>query len=931
MGRGRKHGLAPGPRVRPALVLVGVVLVVLSGLGSLIAVPHSGLASSPIRGSIASPSHAKALIVQPRSNFTGPGNWTEQLDYGAASGNTGSGGISVLGTSCVSNASYAYCVGGQNSTGTDLSDVFVAHVSSSGTVDAWNETTDYGAASGTSGSGGLGVEFTSCVAYTGYIYCVAGATSVAPGTTSKVYYAPLLSTGVGAWTETTDYGAASGTTGAGGIRTFLLSCSEVSGYIFCVGDGSSKVFYASLSSSGVGAWTETTDFGAATGSTGSGGVAVSNPACVPNGTYIYCVGGTVSFKATSQVFFARANASGVAGWNETIDYAAGSGTTGSGGIPIYGTACFEYSGEITCVDGDNKTNVALDQVFYAALNSTGVGPWGQAGAYGDLPLATYHLSCVLIDVSFGLCASGATSQTYSAPFLYHPFAVTNLTTQLSATTLIVGNSFTDSATLQGATLDAGGTVTYVVFSDNDCSSDAGDNESGLASVNVTSGVVPNLHPWPTYQAGYYSVRASYSGDANNYGSVAPCEPLHTVRATTSLSTQLSTSTVAVGGSFSDSATLSGATPTAQGSVTYYLYKDGTCTTAVGQSSLQLVTNAAVPSSSAFTAVPSTASANSVLAVYSGDNSNTPTQAACEPLTVTPSTSARIAITCTPEGIAAGGSTTCTITLSGTVSPVAGELVLVSSESKTGTFTPSDCTLNSAGSCTVTYTDTTQGVPELKADYPGDGVNAAAIGTTVVGVLPTVSGTASATSTTTSGGSASADDTTTSGVSVTLSGTGAPDGTPVTIFTTVLQSLPTGVPAPPLAKVYAYYDVRVSGLSVGTANICIANSLIDATSVIAVSSPGGTVLNWTISPTVEHAGANPTDCANIPVSELGGTPFALGEPSSSSPHTSPSSTGISTLELAAAAVGILVVVGVVVVLWRRKAGGTSPPPEAPSAP
>jgi hypothetical protein len=917
--------------VRPALVLVGVVVVVLSGLGSLFAPPPFGLASSPIHGSIASPSHAKALIVQPRSNFTGPGNWTEQIDYGAASGSTGSGGISILGASCVSNASYDYCVGGQNSTGTDLSDVFVAHVSSSGVVDAWNETTDYGAASGTSGSGGLGVEFTSCVGYAGYIYCVAGATTVAPGTTSKVYYAPLLSTGVGAWTETTDYGAASGATGAGGIRTFLLSCSEVSGYIFCVGDGSSKVFFAPLSASGVGAWTETTDYGAATGSTGAGGVAISNPACVPNGTYIYCVGGTVSFKATSQVFFARANATGVAGWNESTDYAAVSGTTGSGGIPIYGTACLAYSGEIICVDGNNKTNVALDQVFYGALNSTGVGPWSQGGAYGDLPLATYHLSCVLTGISFGLCVSGATSQTYISPFVSHSRAVTSLTTQLSATTVIVGNDFTDSATLHGATLNAGGQVSYVVFNDNDCSSGAGLNESGFASVNVTSGVVPNQPAWPTHQAGSYSVQAIYTGDAYNYGSTAPCESLQTVRASTTLSTQLSTTSVPVGGSFTDSATLSGATPTAQGSVTYFLYQDGTCTTAVGQSSLQLVTNAAVPSSSAFSAVPSSSSANSVLAVYSGDVSNAPTQAACEPLTVTPSTSSRLTITCTPEGIAAGGTTTCTITLSGTVSPVGGAFIILSSESKTGTFTPDGCTLNSAGSCTVSYTDTTQGVPELKADFPGDGIHGPAIGTTVVGVLPTVSGTASATSTTTAGGSASADDMTTSGVTVTITGTGAPDGTPVTIFTTVLQSLPTGVPAPPLSKVYGYYDVRVSGLSVGMANICIANSLIDATSVIAVSSPGGAVINWSISATVEHAGANATDCANIPVSNLGGTPFALGEPGSSSAHSSPASSGISTIELAAAAVGVVVVVGVLAVLWRRRAGGTPPPPEAPSAP
>src|SRR5579872_6193546 len=54
------------------------------------------------------------------------GTWVEQTDYGAASGNTGTGGISILGQSCVATSSFVYCVGGQNSMGTDLSDVFYA-------------------------------------------------------------------------------------------------------------------------------------------------------------------------------------------------------------------------------------------------------------------------------------------------------------------------------------------------------------------------------------------------------------------------------------------------------------------------------------------------------------------------------------------------------------------------------------------------------------------------------------------------------------------------------------------------------------------------------------------------------------------------------------------------------------------------------------
>jgi hypothetical protein len=79
-----------------------------------------------------------------------------------------------------------------------------------------------------------------CVTYGGYIYCVDG---------QEVYFANLTSSGVGNWTETSSYP----------LDLFGQACAASGGYIYCVGgvgnDGprpNSSVFYALLSSSGVG-------------------------------------------------------------------------------------------------------------------------------------------------------------------------------------------------------------------------------------------------------------------------------------------------------------------------------------------------------------------------------------------------------------------------------------------------------------------------------------------------------------------------------------------------------------------------------------------------------------------------------------------------------------------------------------------------------
>src|SRR5439155_20474751 len=82
----------------------------------------------------------------------------------------------------------------------------------------------------------------------------------------------------------------------------------------------------------------------------------------------------------------------------------------------------------------------------------------------------------------------------------------------------------DTATLQGATPDAGGTVDYRYYtSQSDCAADgAGTGGIDVGTVNVTDGVVPNSATVTFNTAGTFYWAAFYSGDNNNVGNKSNC-------------------------------------------------------------------------------------------------------------------------------------------------------------------------------------------------------------------------------------------------------------------------------------------------------------------------------------------------------------------------------------------------------------------------
>ena len=494
----------------------------------------------------------------------GFGPWNEQIDYGASSGSAGNGGVLILGVSCVTYQSYLYCIGGQNLkdvSSPDQSTVYYSQISAPGTLGPWAETTDYGATSGASGTGGQDIEWPSCVQSGGYVYCVAGATN--SGEVSKVYYAQLSSGGVGPWTETTDYGASSGTTGSGGMQTFQLSCVAISGYIYCVGGGSSKTFYAPISSSGVGAWTETTDYGAASGNTGAGGTSISSQACTEDSGYIYCIGGTgPSFKPISDVFYGQLTASGIGPWTETVDYGASSGTTGSGGVPIYGATCTTLSGYIICVDGYTTGNSPTNGVYYGQDPSTpGIIGWVKDTI--NFVVAAYFYVCALNAVTGGgfsledmYCVGGGSSGVWEGGETIEETTTSTtttttsttptvtktapkLTTQVMMTSGIVPNQpsqavpqdgevpqyseIYDTSTLTGTTSNPTGTITYSFYTGATCQS-----QYKLSTATQTVNIVGATAGYPTPQRpqgslGSYSIMAVYSGDPLNGNATSECE------------------------------------------------------------------------------------------------------------------------------------------------------------------------------------------------------------------------------------------------------------------------------------------------------------------------------------------------------------------------------------------------------------------------
>jgi Prealbumin-like fold domain len=219
--------------------------------------------------------------------------------------------------------------------------------------------------------------------------------------------------------------------------------------------------------------------------------------------------------------------------------------TALGGLAVVGELRAASSAHLTLAKSINNTGGGTALATAWTLSAT--GPTPISGHTGDSAITnaqvtagTYTLAEAGGPVGYTagawLCTGGTLtgSRLVLAAGATASCSITNtfapnrpsVSTHLSASSVLVGTSVHDTATLTGVTSDAGGTITYAVYNNNTCTALVAD----LTPTNntVVNRGVPDSKALTFTAAGNFWFQAVYSGDAKNVGPVkSPCvsEPL----------------------------------------------------------------------------------------------------------------------------------------------------------------------------------------------------------------------------------------------------------------------------------------------------------------------------------------------------------------------------------------------------------------------
>jgi hypothetical protein len=380
------------------------------------------------------------------------GTWTPTTSYvGAAS------------QSCVVSGTDIYCVGGNTPQQGAITDAYYASLSTSG-IGAWTQTTSFPQA-------GAPV----CVASGGYIYCL----GPSPGSTTPAYYAPLSPSGIGQWIRTTSFPSVTVNPPTPPSYTSPLtidSCAVAQSYIYCVSTPPSSgfhygqalpdlVYYATISSSGIGVWTQTTTYPSFL----QGQKCVTVPSAVSGSEFMYCIGGAVppydgeteTFASGTVEYAPILSTGGLGTWSNTTSYP----------LEITGQSCIVPSsaggnyiyciaGQVS-VDGGLPSNGPKKAVYYAQVAPQGgiSGGWIRTT---DYPVNDSSLSCVP-DSGYAYCVGGQTSAFGATGAAYYAqISSPSPSAQLTVTTHdATGNTITGYYTLL---YDSGGNLVATGFS-----------------------------------------------------------------------------------------------------------------------------------------------------------------------------------------------------------------------------------------------------------------------------------------------------------------------------------------------------------------------------------------------------------------------------------------------------------------------------------
>jgi uncharacterized repeat protein (TIGR01451 family) len=208
--------------------------------------------------------------------------------------------------------------------------------------------------------------------------------------------------------------------------------------------------------------------------------------------------------------------------------------------------------------------------------------WGAGNSAGAISGSPYHMRLLTLD-DVGL---GNQDRSLKASTISPVPAV--FTTQASSGQITLTGSVTDTATLSGSNGPVTGTVKFFVCgpanANPDCSS-GGTQVGNAVTIAADQATSDSFTPGAT---GHYCFRAEYTPDqfapyspSNHSDTTLEC---FTVTAQTALNTNAGGPfTIGVDGTvaLSDTATLSGGTSDATGTITFKLYSDDSCQTQVG--------------------------------------------------------------------------------------------------------------------------------------------------------------------------------------------------------------------------------------------------------------------------------------------------------------------------------------------------------------
>ena len=438
--------------------------------------------------------------------------------------------------------------------------------------------------------------------------------------------------------------------------------------------------------------------------------------------------------------------------------------SGSAGTPT-GTVAFSLCTSNCPSDGSGATPVGTGPV---TLNNLGQAT-SPAVNTPTSPLAP-GLYCFFVSYSPGSNSqytsgtdAGNTTTAANECFTVAPNTPSVSTTMSATSPIAIGTSVHDSATITGATSTAGGTISYGLYSDSTCSTLVQDLTPTIHT--VVNGVAPDSNSYQFNSAGTFYFQATYSGDANNTGPVSSScmsETMVVSPNTPSVSTTMSaTSPIAIGTSVHDSATITGATSTAGGTISYGLYSDSTCSTLVQDltPTIHTVVNGVAPDSNSYQF--NSAGTFYFQATYSGDANNTgPVSSSCmsETMVVSPNTPSVSTTMSATSPIAIGTSVHDSATITGATSTAGGTISYgLYSDSTCSTLvqdlTPTIHTVvNGVAPDSNSYQFNSAGTFYFQATYSGDANNTGPVSSSCMSETmvvspntPSVSTTMSATS------------------------------------------------------------------------------------------------------------------------------------------------------------------------------------------